>query len=44
MISNNDTSIFKIKEGNKWKILMTDYDEDMVKCASSRYNLKLPVK
>ena len=40
LISNNDTSIFKIKEGNKWKILMTDYDEDMVKCVSSRDKLK----
>ena len=40
LISNNDTSIFKIKEGNKWKILMTDYDEDMVKCVSSRGNSK----
>ena len=40
LISNNDTSIFKIKEGHKWKILMTDYDEEMVKCTSSRDNLK----
>ena len=40
LISNNVTSIFKIKEGSKWKILMTDYDEDMAKCVSSRDDLE----
>ena len=41
LLSNNNTSIFKIKEGSNWKTFVTNFDPDNIQCVEGFVNFKL---
>merc|ERR1712198_406067 len=41
LLSNNNTSIFKIKEGSNLKTFVTNFDPDNIKCVKGFKNFKL---